>query len=219
MSLQDPHLHIEFFSQPERDPKASREEGRPIFRERELVRIKFVGDRKRELVAPAHEPFQMEQQSGMHMTYAERFPEHYAAFKATAASLDFGTPLAMLTSLTSSRIAELQVSAVTTVESLAAVSDSHLAKLGPTTRREREQAQDWLSRVREGAAVNRAAEENASLKERLAALEAKLAALPSQDSTEMSDDQMRAYLAERGVPVRANASREKMREAIAELNG
>ena len=38
------HLHIEFFMQPVENPAKTRTEGRPIFEDQEMVRIKFVGD-------------------------------------------------------------------------------------------------------------------------------------------------------------------------------
>ena len=67
-------LHVEFFTDAREDKKASRAAGRPIYKDVELVRIKFPGDNKRMLVAPANDPSVMDKGSGRHITYAERFP-------------------------------------------------------------------------------------------------------------------------------------------------
>lgn len=215
MAVTEPHLHITFFSDPVRDGKASREEGRPVFKEVEFARIKYVGNRKNELVARAHEKFIMAAGSGDHLTYAERFPDHYAAFRAGAAQANIGMPLDMLTFLTPSRRAELAVANITTVEGLAAVSDRDLSNMGQSTRREREQAQEWLAKADRGAEVNLIAAENAELRARLERLEMRQqpVEVTANDPEGWTDEQLREYLTENGAAPRANAARDKMVEA------
>ncbi|MCU0905633.1 MAG: hypothetical protein MUE83_17460, partial [Tabrizicola sp.] len=57
MNPNDPDLTlgVEFFMKPVENKAKSKEAGRPIFEDREMVRIAFPGDSKREHVAPAHE--------------------------------------------------------------------------------------------------------------------------------------------------------------------
>jgi hypothetical protein len=75
------HLHVTFFSEAVENPKRSAAEGKVCFDDVEFVRIKFVGDTKNELVAPAHSKSVFDSEQRRYLTYAERFPQHYEAFK------------------------------------------------------------------------------------------------------------------------------------------
>lgn len=222
------HLHVTFFTEAVKDVAASRAEGRPIFAEQEFIRIRWAGDRKRELVARAHEKYVLQQKDGDHLTYAEVFHEHYAVFRQMKAETVTGTPLEMLTWLRPTRIAELRASSVMTVEALAGLPEGVLGKLGGTIRAEREQAQDWLSATQDAAAINRAAEANAALQARLDAMQAQMEALlagqaapapaaASSDPASWTDEQLRAFLSDRGFPPRANAARDKLIAAVADV--
>lgn len=218
--IKDPHLHIEFFADARMDPRASEEAGRPMFRDVEMVRIRFAGDRRREHVAPAHEPFQMERGSGRHMTYAERFRDHYEAFKRDAAAAVTGTPIRMMPGLTPSKLRELEAAAITTVEALAALPDRIIGKMGMGARDLTERARAFLEQADQSAAVSAAQAENADLRERLARLESLMSSPPqvepfeADDPASWDDDALRAYLTERGASPRANAARDKMIEAV-----
>lgn len=218
--VRDPHLHVTFFLQGRPDPKASREAGRPMFRDVEMCRIRFSGDRKKELVAPAHEPFQMRREDGQHMTYAERYPDHYAAFLKNKADAITGTPVSMLPGLTPSKVRELEASNIVTVEALAALPDRVIGKMGMGARELVERAKGFLDNARDNAATDAIRAENAELRERMARLEAMLSAPAAELQTgpeTMTTDELRAYLDERGVTPRANASREKLIEAVVAL--
>ena len=93
-----PHLHVEFYIEAVENPAKSREAGRPIFEEKEFVKVMIAGDPKNTLIAPANE------RGSGGVTYAERFPEHYKLFKADrdqmAAS---GTPLSEVPWLTAAK--------------------------------------------------------------------------------------------------------------------
>lgn len=156
-------LHVEFYTDTVENPAKTREENRPIFEEREFVRIRFPGDTKRELVAPAHEVHYV-QDARMQMTYAEQYPEHYKAFQAGAASQIIGTPVDLATFLTPPQKAEFKAVNIHTIEQLAELGDREIAKLGPHARPLVEQAKTFIASASESAEV-------AALKARIADLE------------------------------------------------
>lgn len=217
----DAMVYVEFYSEAVEDAPATQREGRPIFVEREFVRVQQAGDRRRAHVAPAHEPFQLDRRSGGHVTYAERYPEQYQAFKRKESVLASGTPIDLVPHLTASRKAELKAAQVLTAEALASLPDNIIARFGPGTREAVRATKDWLVQAKEQAGAAALAAENASMKDRLAALEAKLAArdaAPAEDSFDaMSDDDLRERLAEAGVQVRTNASRDRLLAAVRDL--
>lgn len=166
------HVHVEFFIDAVKDDKATREQGRPIFKDVEMARLKFVGDNKKELVAPAHQKFMRMPGTQEWVTYAERYPRHYEAFKTGQALLGSGTPLAELPFLTEAKRSELKALNVHTAEALSSLDGSLLQKLGMYGRELKNQAQAYLDKAKETALETRLAGENAALKERIDALEA-----------------------------------------------
>jgi hypothetical protein len=180
---------IEFFVAPVQDQAATLEQGRPIFRDTEMIRIAFVGDHGRTVIARAHEECffvakdrhlqnlaHRAGKDGGFLTYAERFPDHYESFKRKAQNLQSGTPLMMLAFLTQSRVAEYAALNVKTVEHLLAMPESGIERAGPGTRRDIEMAKAWMDRAAQANAVARAEAEKGALEDRLRAMELRLAA-------------------------------------------
>lgn len=166
------HLHIEFFIQPEENPAKTRAEGRPIFEDKEFVRIKFVGDPKKELVAPAHDKFMLDRGTGQWITYAQAYHRHYDAFKTGQAALGEGTPISELPFLSEAKRAELKALHIHTAEGLAGLEGTNLSRLGMYGRQLKDQATAYLAKAKDSALETRLSAENASLKARLEALEA-----------------------------------------------
>lgn len=232
MAEQQPQqVHVEFFVEAVENPRESRKQGRPIFKDEEMVRIRWVGDQKRILVAPAHDRSQYDPESGDLLTYAEFWPKHYAAFRENAELSGEGqTPLSVLGGLTPAKIAEFKSQHITTVEQLAALPDRALGKIGLGTRAHVERAQAYLDNAKANAALNQVESENAELRAKMEAMEKALAALqqdqapgktaeeaPADDGFDaMSDDDLREWLTQRDIPVRANAARDKMIAAARE---
>jgi hypothetical protein len=160
------HLHIEFFVHTEEDEKATRETGMPKFKDTEMVRIKFVGDRNQEIGAPAHS-LSFDPDERMQMTYAERFPKHYAAFKENRADYVDGTPLDQLPGITGSKVAEFKAQKVFTIEALAQLEGGALSKLGMHGREWKNKATVWLERAKDGAMDAKLAAQNADLQAQL----------------------------------------------------
>lgn len=212
----------EFFVEARRDKKASEEAGRPIFKDVEMVRVRFAGDAKRELVAPAHEKFKLAPGGGHMLSYAEVWPDHYEAFKKGHDALASGTLIDLLPGLRPSQIAAFKAQGVPTIEALAALPDRTIAKIGPGTRDLVEQARAYLDEAHDRAAASAARAESDALKARVAELEALIAGKAGtpqkgDDVSAMSDDELRAFLNDRGISPRANASREKLEAAVRDV--
>jgi len=165
MENPDMQLGVEFIVRAVQNPRKTKEAGRPIFDDREYVRIRFPADNKRELVAPAHEKHYVAH-AKTQMTYAQRFQGAYKAFKDNR-DMEFveGTPLAELTVLTEAKRAELRAQNVKTVEQLAGLPDPAMKRLGMGARDLVKAAQTYLEKA-EGMS------EVAALKARIAELEA-----------------------------------------------
>ncbi|SLN74752.1 hypothetical protein ROJ8625_04095 [Roseivivax jejudonensis] len=212
MDNPDMALGVEFFGKAVQNMRQSKDAGRPIFEDREYVRIRFPADNKRELVAPAHEVHYVTHAKAQ-MTYAERFPAAYEAFKKDAeAELVTGTPLAEMTSLTEAKRAELRAQNVRTVEQLAGLPDSSMRKLGMGSRDLVEAAQAYLKRA-EGTS------EVAALKARIAELESAQAPVaPAVDQFDgMTDDDLRNMLGDAGVQADRRWGRKRLIEEIETL--
>lgn len=170
------HLHIEFFTQTVEDAKATAKEGIPKFKDVEFVRIKYVGDKHSELVAPAEDrtfcPERREQ-----LTYKEQFPRHYAAFVENRGVLVDGTPIEELPGITGSRVAEFKAQRVFTVEALAGLDGTPLQRLGTGAREWKTKAEAWLSKAKDSAVDAKLAAQNAAMQDQLAALRAQIEAL------------------------------------------
>lgn len=146
----DATLGVEFFLEAVEHPAKSREAGRPICEDREFVRIRFPGDSKRELVAPAHEMHYVSAERRQ-MTYAERFAPAYEAFKAGITAYQSGTPLSSVGFLTPARRTELQALNIVTVEQLAGLDHRALGRLGMGARALMEEAQRYLAQANDVA--------------------------------------------------------------------
>lgn len=167
-------VHVTFFNKAFEHKGKSAEAGRPIFVDREMVSIRFPGDNKRVHVAPANEKAQMEPGSGRRMDYIERFPDHYARFKQGEAQGQIGTPLSELPFLTEARRKELKAVNIHTAETLAALPDREIQKLGIGIRALVEQATSFIELAASSAPTTRLAAENEELRARLDRLEKRL---------------------------------------------
>ncbi len=206
-------LGVEFFVKPVENGNKSREAGRPIYDEREMVRITFPADQKRELVAPANEmhyaPHHKEQ-----MTYAQRFAPSYEAFKANREDYIAGTPLALMPGMTGARRAEMEALKIKTVEQLAGLPDVARKRIGMGALELQQQAQAFLDQAKDNAGMD-------AMKAELDALKAQLAAQTPKDQGEgqfadMTDDDLKNMIRDAGGEVpRGNAARGTL---IARLN-
>lgn len=210
------HLHIEFFIEPRENPAKSRKEGRPIYEDKEFVRIKFVGDPKKELVEFAHVKFDRDRATGEWVTYAQAFHKHYEAFKTGEAVKGEGTPLEELPFINASKRAELKALHIHNAEALAQLDGANLQKLGMFGRSLKDQATAYLAKAKDSALETRLAAENADLRARLEALEAAMRtpapnpepAQPASQFDSWTDETIKAFIKQHtGYAPRGNPSR------------
>lgn len=128
----------EFFIEPVHLEFRSKTEGRPIWEEREFVRIRIPGDRNSSPVEPVNDG------------HKERWPEAYAAFKAGQEAPLEGVPLKEWPQINTARIKELAYFNIHTVEHLAAVTDNNLQNLGMGARELRDRAKLFLEVAAKG---------------------------------------------------------------------
>ena len=167
--------------------------GRPIFDEVEMVEIRIAGDRNFNPHFPAHEMHV--RQGDEEVTYAMRWPDEYARFKNEETQVASGTPLEELTFLSAARRSELKALKIYTAEALAGLEGPNLKVLAGEGYKLKEQAQAYLDRANSFSGVSAIAAENAALRERLAALEARSPAPEPVVSTDpyegLTDDELK----------------------------
>lgn len=138
-----------FFVHTEPDVKASKEAGRPIFREFEAVEIRYPGNQSTIHVAPANEVFKVNKDFATgevtEITYALAFNKQYLEFKEGVAQTMSGTPLSELPFLTASKRLELKALHIHTAETLAALDGPNLKRLGMGGRELKTQAEAYLA--------------------------------------------------------------------------
>ena len=163
LAVEAPLLHVEFFMDPVHMFLKSKEAGRPIYEDREFIKIRFPGDNKRVLVAPANE-MHFVSRAGMQMTYAEEYPQYYEAFKKNEADFVSGTPLIAAPFIQSAKRAELKGLNIITVEQLAGLDDRAIKKIGMGARELVEQAKAYMDASGNIAEVTVLREELAQLR-------------------------------------------------------
>lgn len=151
---------IDFYNGTMQDDIESQKAGRPIFRDVEMVRIRWAGNTKNEFHAPATD--RSDRPIIDPMTNDKLWPrwfEHpdcadaYAAFKKGQAMATNGTPINEMTSLTEAKRAELKAINILTVDQLASLDGPALKRLGLEGNQLKEQARLYLERAA-GASVD-----------------------------------------------------------------
>jgi hypothetical protein len=164
----DENLRVEFFLHAVENRFRSRKEGRPVFEDKEYIRILIPGDAKTCYEQPVQEE------------HKQRFWKQYEHFKSTGRTATEGTPLEQWPQLNVSMVATLKSLNIFTVEQLSTLPDIHLPKLGPGARDLQNRAKAFLEMANDSAAANKMAsleEENTRLKKANEESQARLAKL------------------------------------------
>jgi hypothetical protein len=152
------NLAVRFFIEPMMNEQKSRDAGRDIFEDTEMVEIRTPGDRDiiRRPVSDADK---------------KRFPVLYVAFRKNESQEAVeGFPLKEWASISRSQAAELAHFGIRTVEHLAGAPDGNLQQIGPLMVL-RQKARDWLAAAKDNAVLSKLRSENDDLRSRLTALE------------------------------------------------
>jgi hypothetical protein len=152
------NLAVRFFVEPMMSEQKSREAGRDIYEDAEMVEIRTPGDRDviRRPVSEADK---------------KRFPLLYVTFRKNESQEAVeGFPLKEWASISRSQALELAQFGIRTVEHLAGAPDANLQQIGPLMSL-RQKARDWLAAAKDNAVLSKLRAENDDLKTRLTALE------------------------------------------------
>lgn len=166
------HLAVEFYLSSKHNKRKSADEGRPIYDDVEMIKIRIAGDQKTVFHAPAHDQSAVfDQHLGRKMTYAELHVAPYEAFKKGLEFRGTGTPLDKVSFVTPAKIKELQSFHVETVEQLASLDGANLQRLGMGARELKNKAEAYLGSASKNADITRLQAQNEQLMKRLEALE------------------------------------------------
>lgn len=149
------------------DKYQSAKQGRAVYVDEVMCEVRIPADNGRRPVFPAEAVWKKVQ--GRPITYRERFPKAWDAFKRGEAPLVEGTPIEVMP-LTPAKKAELKALAIYSVEQLAALDSEAMKRMGSGGRDLVEQAKTFLKSQDIKPQV--LAAENEELKRRIAALEA-----------------------------------------------
>jgi hypothetical protein len=178
----------------------SRDAGRPIFDDMEVVEVRFAGDRNKISVFPALAicgEVQDEDGNTRKITYAERWSDQYKRFKAKSQQIAEGTPVDELPFLTQAKRAELKALSIYTAEALAALDGLPLKNLGQGGRDLKNQAQAYLDNASGSANVTRMAAELEELRRTVAELRADKAPASDSQFASWTSDQLKDWIEEK----------------------
>lgn len=178
------HLTVAVFrTHSTKNEAKSKAANRPIYDDIPVCELRFSANKQTIGVYPAHEIFKwkVDPATGEKepLTYALAYPEQYRQFMNGEAQVASGTPLSELTFIGQGKRLELKAINIRTAEALAAIDGNALKMLGQGGRTLKEQAQAYLDTASGSADVAGLAAENAELRDRLAALEARFAGAPA----------------------------------------
>jgi len=197
MAASDNLVIPRFYNHTIENKAKSKEAGRPIFDDMEVVEVRFAGDRNKVSVFPATAicgQSQDEEGDYRPITYAERWPEQYKRFKAKQTQIMEGTPVDELPFLTQGKRAELKALSIYTAETLAALDGQPLKNLGQGGRDLKNQAQAYLDRAAGTADVTGMAAEIAELKQLITELRADK---PVSEFEAWTDTQIKDWIEEK----------------------
>lgn len=168
----DKALIVRFFVKPKLLGLKSKQQGRPVYEDREYVEIKVKGQDKQVAV---HE---------VKAEHKQKFPIAYHQFTSQKPAPVIGTPVEMLPNLGPSLAERLKVMNIRTIEDLAAISDENvLSAIGMGARELIGRARQWVEghsakETELEQRVESLAGENEQLRKMLAEVNEKLSALP-----------------------------------------
>lgn len=165
----------------------SAQAGRPVFDEYDFIRIQTPGDTRTQVYRRANDQDK------------DRFPKAWAAYQQGLELPEEGTPIGMWPQATAAQVRELAHVHVRTVETLAALSDSSVQRLGPGYLQLRQQARHYLESAKNNADATRAQRENEELREQLRLMQEQIEALKAQKAAD-EDDEEEPEPAKRGRP-------------------
>lgn len=169
LTFGDDRLGVIFYMKPVEDRERSLAEGRRCFKEREYVKIMVPGDRHNTVDRPV-------QKTGILPTDDRlRFAKQYERFKAQQQQQAHdGTPLSLWPTIPATLAEELKFINIFSVEQLATLADTHVAKI-PGGQQWKAKAAAFVAAMKDSAHVTKMQAELAERDNRIEALEKALA--------------------------------------------
>lgn len=159
------NLFVQFYVDAIEMKAESEKQGRPIFKDVPFVRIIVPGDTNNIIERKATDDDK------------KRFPNAWKRFEASETEAQEGTPLEQWPQITRSLLKECKYFEIHTVEALAGISDSHVAKMGMGFAELRNKAKAWLQAAQGTASLTAQAAENEQLRKMISDLQAQMADL------------------------------------------
>jgi hypothetical protein len=146
------------------NPSKTKDQGRPIFDDMEVVRIQMSGDRLQSPVFPADAEVSggiEDEETGLTRpgTYKEKYAKQYEQFKKGERQTKSGTPIEALPFLTPAKMKELKGLNIYTAEALADLDGQPLKSIGQDGRKWKDQARAYLDNAAGSANVTKMASE------------------------------------------------------------
>jgi hypothetical protein len=192
--------------------------GEPVMETREVVEVRFAGDRNYAPVLPADSVYRRE--GHRQVTYAERWSKRYAEFVQGAAQTASGTPLEKLMpyGITGSQLSLCRALKVYSIEALYNMDGANLKNLGIHTNELKRMANEYMTDRAKGSET---LQELEALKKELAEIrlakpipEEQFDGMTPQDIdafSNLSDDELKAYIKDKtGTGVRGQPSRDTL---------
>lgn len=181
-------LHVEFYIESVQRAFKSEEAGRPIFEDVEFIKILIPGDKNYSVEREANK------------ADFDRFPLEYARFKngMKEAEQAIGTPLSQWPAMSRSMAKEFNAMNVFTVEQLAGMSDQGKQAFGMGALEWSVKAKAYLDAAGGGAAIEKYAAENETLKRDMETMRQEIAELSARSDKKRGP----------GRPTRSDAVRE-----------
>ncbi len=194
--------------------------GEPVMETREVVEVRFAGDRNYAPILPADAVYRMDGYKAI--TYAERWADRYAQFLQGAAQTASGTPLEKLTpyGISGAQLSLCRALKIYSIEALYNLDGANAKNLGIHTNDLKRMANDYMADRAKGS---EAAQEIERLRKEIEAMKAGVVpAIPEDQFDNMttedidafanlSDQELRDYIKDKtGTGVRGAVSRETL---------
>ena len=169
----DARLAVRFYSKPVQNNFETQKQGKPVFRDVDMIRIEIPGDKNSVIDTFARQH------------HIDRFPLQWARYKNAHGDLqETGTPLSHWQLITAAQAEELKAQKFRTVEAIADASDAQLQSIGMVAGMAphafRARAQAWLAAAKDSAIVQVQAEALLKKEQEMAEMKAQMEALRSQ---------------------------------------
>ena len=163
--MDNSNLYVEFYEDALEIPFKSQQEGRPVYEQREFIRIIVPGDQTNIIDRPCNDQDRQD------------FPRQYARFQKGQGAVIDGTPLTQWPPVNKSQVKECEYHDIRSVEQLAAASDSVCMRMGMGYTELRNKAKAWLAAAKDASIVTQMSALNDQMKGEIEALKQQIAQL------------------------------------------